>query len=84
MNPLINTFGDDRYKRETYGTNVVANGYLDIHPIDGLSLRTQFNAHITNSSDGRFTAGNAATQTYNGTNETTAYEIKANSLYTEW
>ena len=84
VNPLINTFGDDRYKRETYGTNVVANGYLDIHPIDGLSLRTQFNAHITNSSDGRFTAGNAATQTYNGTNETTAYEIKANSLYTEW
>ena len=84
VNPLINTFVDDRYKRESYGSNVVANGYLDIHPIDGLSLRTQFNAHITNSSDGRFTAGNAATQTYSGTKETTAYEIKTNSLYTEW
>ena len=84
VNPLINKLGDDRYKRSTYGTNVVANGYLDIHPIEGLSFRTQFNAHITNSNDGRFTAGNSATQTYNGTFETSATETKTNSLYTEW
>ena len=63
VNPLINKLGGDRYSRETYGTNVVANGYLDIHPIEGLSFRTQVNAHITNSNDGYFTAGNSATQT---------------------
>ena len=84
VNPLINTQGSDRYRRETYGTNVVANGYLDIHPIEGLSFRTQFNAHITNSNDGNFTAGNSATQTYNGTFQTSASETKTNSLYTEW
>ena len=74
VNPLINTQGSDRYRRETYGTNVVANGYLDIHPIEGLSFRTQFNAHITSSNDGNFTAGNSATQTYNGTFQTSASE----------
>ena len=84
VNPLINNDGDARYKRETYGTNVVANGYLDIHPIDGLSFRTQLNAHITNYSSGQFTAGNSATQLYNGTMTTTASESKNNSLYTEW
>ena len=84
VNPLINTQGSDRYRRETYGTNVVANGYLDIHPIEGLSFRTQFNAHITSSNDGNFTAGNSATQTYNGTFQTSASETKTNSLYTEW
>ncbi len=84
VNPLINTLGDDRYRRETYGTNVVANGYLDIHPIKGLSFRTQFNAHITNYNDGNFTAGNSATQIYNGTNTTSATETKSNGLYIEW
>ena len=84
VNPLINTLGGDRYSRETYGTNVVANGYLDIHPIEGLTFRTQLNAHITNSNDGNFTAGNSATQTYNGTKVTSASETKTNSLYTEW
>ena len=84
VNPLVNTLNGDRYSRETYGTNVVANGYLDIHPIDGLSLRTQFNAHITNYSDGSFTANNSATQLYNGTKLSAASESKANSLYIEW
>ncbi len=84
VNPLVNTLNGDRYSRETYGTNVVANGYLDIHPIDGLSLRTQFNAHITNYSDGSFTANNSATQLYNGTNLSAASESKSNSLFIEW
>lgn len=84
VNPLINKLGGDRYSRETYGTNVVANGYLDIHPIEGLSFRTQVNAHITNSNDGYFTAGNSATQTYNGTKVTSATETKTNGLYLEW
>ena len=84
VNPLVNTLNGDRYSRETYGTNVVANGYLDIHPIEGLSFRSQFNTHITNASDGSFQANNSATQLYNGTNLSTATESKANSLYTEW
>ena len=84
VNPLVNTLNGDRYSRETYGTNIVANGYLDIHPIDGLTFRTQFNAHITNASDGSFTANNSATQLYNGTNLSAASESKSNSVYTEW
>ena len=39
VNPLINTLGDYLYARENYGTNVVANGYMDIHPIAGLNFR---------------------------------------------
>ena len=84
VNPLVNTLNGTRYSRETYGTNVVANGFLDIHPIEGLSFRTQFNAHITNASDGSFKANNSASQLAVGTNLSAASESKSNSLYTEW
>ena len=84
VNPLINTEGDYLYARESYGTNIVANGYLDIHPIDGLSLRSQVNAHIVNSSVGNYADANSATVIYNGTNQSTASMTKASSLYTEW
>jgi len=84
VNPLINTMGDDLYSRQSYGTNVVANGYLDIHPIDGLSFRTQVNAHITNSSWGDYSDINSATVISDGTKQSTARMQKSSSLYTEW
>ena len=85
VNPLINTKGEtDLYSRESYGTNVVANGYLDIHPIDGLSFRTQFNAHITNSSWGSYEDVNSARIISSGTQQSIAEMQKSSSLYTEW
>ena len=85
VNPLINTKGEsDLYSRESYGTNVVANGYLDIHPIDGLSFRTQFNTHITNSSWGDYSDVNSASVISAGTKQSTARMQKSSGLYLEW
>ncbi len=84
VNPLINLKDGALYSRETYGTNVVANGYLDIHPIDGLSFRTQFNTHITNYSWGDYADKNSATVIDAGSKQSTARMQKSSSLYTEW
>ena len=85
VNPLINTKGEsDLYSRESYGTNVVANGYLDIHPIDGLSFRTQMNAHITNSTWGDYADVNSAQVISDGTKQSTARMQKSSGLYIEW
>ncbi|MCM1078467.1 MAG: TonB-dependent receptor [Bacteroidales bacterium] len=84
VNPLINTLGDDRYSSEKYSTNVVANGYLDIHPVKGLDFRTQFAAHITNASEGKYTDAHSATEINSGTFQSTAVMTKANSMYLEW
>ena len=85
VNPLINTKGEtDLYSQERYGTNVVANGYLDIHPIDGLSFRTQFNAHITNSTIGSYEDANSARVLSAGTQQSTAQMQKSSGLYIEW
>ena len=84
VNPLINTLGDYLYARESYGTNVVANGYMDIHPIDGLNFRTQVNAHLANSSWGDYADAVSATVIDAGTKQSTARMEKASSTYVEW
>ena len=85
VNPLINNSGDTQlYSRENYGTNVVANGYLDIHPIDGLTFRTQLNAHISNSTWGDYADATSASVISAGTKQSTARMQKSSSLYTEW
>ena len=84
VNPLINTQGDCLYARKSYGTNVVANGYMDIHPIDGLNFRTQVNAHLVNSSVGDYADVNSAAVIDAGTKQSTAAMTKASSTYVEW
>lgn len=84
VNPLINTAGDNLYARESYGTNVVANGYLDIHPIKGLTFRTQINASFSNSTVGTYVDANSAEQMDAGTYQSKADMTKASSTYVEW
>lgn len=84
VNPLINTQADYLYARESYGTNVVANGYMDIHPINGLNFRTQVNAHLVNSSWGDYADAGSATVIDAGTKQSTARMEKASSTYVEW
>ena len=84
VNPLIDNANDYLYKREAYSTNVIANGYLDIHPIDGLSLRSTFNAHITNSSSGDYIDGNQSANLEKTGQKSTATMSKGSSLYMEW
>lgn len=84
VNPLIDRIDGDRYKKETYATNVVANGYLDIHPIEGLSLRSTLNTHITNSSSGDFIAENHSTLIESGKTRSQSNMSKGSSTYVEW
>ncbi len=84
VNPLIDTEIDDTYSAESYSTNVVANGYLDIHPIEGLTFRTQLNAHLTNSSTGNFQSSANSAFIESGTNRSKAYMDKASGTYVEW
>ena len=54
VNPLIDGAGTKLYSAESYSTNVVANAYVDIRPVKGLTIRSQFNTHLTNASSGSY------------------------------
>ena len=84
VNPLIDNSGNYLYKRESYGTNVIANGYLDIHPIEGLNFRSQMNAHITNSSLGDYLDGNQSANLEKTGQKSKATMTKSSGLYLEW
>lgn len=54
---LLNPITDERpgsYKWNTGRGNVIANGYLEITPVTGLSIRSNFGATITYSRTGQF------------------------------
>lgn len=57
VNPLIDSMDDDFYSAASHSTHVVGNAYADIHPIDGLTFRTQFNASLYNGTSGSYTDG---------------------------
>jgi len=83
VNPLIDAEGDNKYDGLSYSTNTVANGYLDIHPLEGLTFRSQFNGSFSNSTSGSYLDHNAATNL--GTaNKSKATMSKASSVYMEW
>ena len=86
VNPLLDASGkDDLYKAESYYTNVVANGYLDIHPIDGLTFRSQINTHLTNSSKGSYQdALSSAFLEAKDNKQNTSSMTKASGTYVEW
>ena len=84
VNPLIDNSGNYLYKRESYGTNVIANGYLDIHPIEGLNFRSQMNAHITNSSLGDYLDGSQSANLEKTGQKSKATMTKSSGLYLEW
>ena len=84
VNPLINSEGDNLYKSKSYGTNVVANAYIDIHPFEGFTFLTQVNAHLTNGTNGSYTDGQSAQQIDAGTYQTSATMRKTSSTYVEW
>lgn len=84
VNPLIDGAGDDLYKNESYFTNIVANAYVDIHPIEGLTFRSQLNTHITNSSEGTYTDGKSAANLDKTGQKSTAEMTKASGRYIEW
>ena len=84
VNPMIDNEDGARYKAESYATNVIANGYLDIHPIDGLTFRSQLSTDLSNSSKGTFQAENHSVFIENGKRRSTSYMDKASSTYVEW
>lgn len=57
VNPLIDSMGNDFYQAKSHATNVVNNIYFDIHPIEALTFRTQFNASMSNHTSGNYTDG---------------------------
>lgn len=84
VNPLIDDEKDKTYSAESYSTNIVANGYLDIHPIEGLTFRTVLNTHLTNSSSGNYQSTKNSAYITAGTNRSKAYMDKASGTYVEW
>lgn len=84
VNPLIDGAGNYLFSNEHYSTNVVANAYVDIHPIKGLTFKSQFNSHITNSSSGSYTDGQSAANLDKTGQKSSATMTKASGLYMEW
>ncbi len=84
VNPLINAENDYLYSGKTYSTNVVANAYLDLHPLEGLTFRSQVNTHLVNSNNGTYTDKNSASEIAGGTLKSTANMAKSSNTYVEW
>lgn len=83
VNPLIDAAQGDLYSAESYSTNVVANAYVDIRPVKGLTIRSQFNTHLTNASSGSYKDKGHSTE-LNSTKQSLATETKSNGTYIEW
>lgn len=83
VNPLVDNAENKLYSEESYNTNVVANGYLDIKPFKGLTIRSQFNAHLTNSSSGSYKDKNQSTE-INSTKRSAASMTKKGGTSVEW
>ena len=83
VNPLIDAAQGALYSAESYSTNVVANAYLDIRPVKGLTIRSQFNTHLTNASSGSYKDKGHSTE-LNTTKQSVASETKSNGTYVEW
>ena len=83
VNPLIDGAGTKLYSAESYSTNVVANAYVDIRPVKGLTIRSQFNTHLTNASSGSYKDKGHSTE-LNTTKQSVATETKSNGTYVEW
>lgn len=82
-NPLIDGTSEYFYNKKSYGTNIVANGYIDVKPLKGLTLRSQFSTNMQNSTSGSYVDNDASTQ-INTTKKTTASMSKTNRRYVEW
>lgn len=61
--------------------NILANGYLEIRPIDGLSVRTNFGSNISFSRTGLFEGQYSINR--NGSNSLSKYSA-ANSCFINW
>lgn len=92
-NPMLDAYETNRYSAAGHSTHVVGNVYLDVHPMDGLSFRTQFNASLSDGTSGSYTdAALSATLTDKGgsiENPPTGSDNKAtmsknSSTYIEW
>lgn len=83
VNPLIDGLSDYYNNAQSYGLNVVANGYLDIKPFKGLTIRSQFNTHLKNQTSGSY-VDNDSSNEINSTKKSTATMKKTNSRYIEW
>ena len=83
VNPLIDNAQGALYSAQSYSTNAVANAYIDLKPIKGLTIRSQLNAHLTNASSGSFKDATHSTE-INATKKSTASETKSNGTYVEW
>lgn len=84
VNPLIDAKGDQLYKSKSYATNVVANVYVDVHPIEGLTFRSQLNTHLTNSSKGSYTDAKSAANLDKTGQKNKAEMTKGTGTYVEW
>lgn len=84
VNPLLDDEAENLYKAENYYTNVVANVYVDIHPIKGLTFRSQLNTHLTNSSSGSYTDANSAGNLNATGQKSSATMTKNSGTYVEW
>lgn len=83
VNPLIDGIGEGKYSSNSYGTNLVANIYVDITPFKGFSYRTIVNSKLTNSTSGSYMDKGHSTE-LTSTQRSTATESKSNNRYIEW
>lgn len=83
VNPLIDGVTDYLYNKRSYGTNIVANGYIEVKPIKELTLRSQFNTSIKNATSGSYIDNESSTQ-ISSTKKTTAEMKKSGNRYVEW
>ena len=83
VNPMIDAKSDNLYDALSYSTNTVANGYLDIHPIEGLTFKTQFNGSFGNSTSGSY-LDSSSSSNLKTSNANSASMSKSSSVYLEW
>ena len=82
INPMVNGIYDYSKVRETQGTNVMTNGYINLTPVAGLTVRTSLAANLEFSRTGSYT--DATTVDRQMTPTSTASLSNTNTRFLNW
>lgn len=83
VNPLINSLAGYYAAQKSNSVDVLANAYMEIHPLKGLSIRSQLSTSLNYYGNGSYTDKNSESQIA-GTKKSTAKDSKTNNRYIEW
>ena len=83
VNPLLDAYYSNMKVKKEYSTRISATGYVDVKPVKGLNIRSQFNTNLSMTTTGSYTDKNSSGQIADNHESSSSMEIVP-KRYIEW